>query len=281
MIQQLSGRLGNQLFQWGFAHKLARQYGTKIELFMDSTHANGFGGDDLFSTPIACDHVIGTSRKDIVGVGIKCLDKATTLNPNFITKLEQKFRLLRTRNSYVIPDLPEMEPKLVTGFYINARNIEELEDVLLPELQELIGIVNTPEKLPKKFQYLHIRRGDYVTSATSHGLISAEHYKRLVEQGLPLVIGTDDIDSSRSIIDVLAPSNVYSPRNSSAWQALKMMSMAESLILANSTLSWWGGFLASNSGKKVFSPSPFYKDDLESEEILQYKKFTRVNSEFL
>lgn len=281
MIQQLSGRLGNQLFQWGFAHRLARHYGIEIELFMDSTHANGFGGDDLFSNSIACDHVRGTSRKDIVGFGIKCLDKASTLNPNFITKLEQKFRLLRTKNSYLIPNLPEKEPKLVTGFYINSRNIEEVEDLLLPELQKLIRNVDIPEKLPKKFQYIHIRRGDYVTSATSHGLISTEHYKKLVERELPLVIGTDDVESSKSIIDELAPTIVYSPSNSNAWQALKMMSMAELLILANSTLSWWGGFLASNNRKTVLSPSPFYKDDLESEELLQYKKFTRVNSEFL
>lgn len=281
MIQQLSGRLGNQLFQWGFAHKLAQHYGTKVNLFMDSSHANGFSGDDLFSNLLECKHIQSATRKDIVGFGIKSLDKATTLSPSLVTKLEKKFGLLRTKNSYIIPNLPQLEPKIVTGFYINSKSIEQDEDLLLPELRKLIGDIPTPVDLPKRYQYVHIRRGDYVTSATTHGLIGVEHYKRLIQRDLPLVIGTDDIKTSESIISELMPTLVYSPSNSSAWQALKMMAMAESLILANSTLSWWGGFLASNNGKAVFSPSPFYKNDLESEEHLQYKRFTRVNSEFL
>jgi hypothetical protein len=74
---------------------------------------------------------------------------------------------------------------------------------------------------------------------------------------------------------------VFSPSNSSAWQTLRMMSMAESLVLANSTLSWWGGFLASNKGNAVLSPNPFYKNDLQSNEVLQYKKFVKVDSKFL
>ena len=60
-----------------------------------------------------------------------------------------------------------------------------------------------------------------------------------------------------------------------------MMALAESLVLANSTLSWWGGFLASNKGKTVYSPSPFYKDDSKNDDVLQYKKFTKVDSKFL
>jgi hypothetical protein len=60
-----------------------------------------------------------------------------------------------------------------------------------------------------------------------------------------------------------------------------MMGMAESLVLANSTLSWWGGFLASNRGKIVYSPSPFYKDEFKNDDLLQYYKFTKVSSMFL
>ena len=83
------------------------------------------------------------------------------------------------------------------------------------------------------------------------------------------------------MIEDLKPDLVFSSKNSTAWQAIKMMAMADSLVLANSTLSWWGGFLASNRGKIVYSPSPFYKDDFKNDELLQYKKFTKVNSEFL
>ena len=281
MLQQLSGRLGNQLFQWGFAHRLANHYGAKVKLFMDSSHANGFTGDDLFSNLPVCEHIQGATRKDILGFGIKSLDKALTLSSTITTQFEIKFGLLRTKNSYVIPELPKVKPNLITGFYINSTNIEIVEDLILPELQSLVESINPPENLPERYQYIHIRRGDYLTSATSHGLIGANHYRKFVQKDLPLIIGTDDLNSSESIIQELRPAFVFSPSNSNAWQALKMMAMSESLVLANSTLSWWGGFLASNRGKVVLSPSPFYKNDLKSDERIQYKRFTKVDSEFL
>lgn len=252
-----------------------------MKLFMDSSHANGFTGDDLFSNLPVCEHIQGATRKDVLGLGIKALDKALTINSTYTTQFENKLGLLRTKNSYTIPLLPRTKPNLITGFFINSGNIEIVEDLILPELQSLLETINPPENIPEKYQYIHVRRGDYVTSATSHGLIGANHYKKFVQNDLPLIIGTDDLKSSESIIQELRPKLVFSPNNSNAWQALKMMALSESLVLANSTLSWWGGFLASNRGKVVFSPSPFYKNDLNSDELIQYKGFIKVTSEFL
>jgi hypothetical protein len=281
LIQQLSGRLGNQLFQWAFTHKLALHYGSKVTLFMDSSHANGFNGDDLYSQLDECNHASAVERKDLAGFLVKTLDKASTVNAPLTLKLEKQFGALRTRDSYLIPELPTTAPKLITGFFINSRNVEQVEGVLYPELQRIISQFELNRHLPSKYQYIHVRRGDYLTSDTTYGLMGADHYRRFINKDLPLVIGTDDVSSATSLISDLNPDFVFSPTDSTAWQALKMMAMADSLLLANSTLSWWGGFLASNRGKTVYSPSPFYKDDGKNDNILQYKKFTKVNSIFL
>ena len=269
------------MFQWAFTHKLALHYGSKVTLFMDSSHANGFNGDDLYSQLDECNHINVIQRKDLAGFLIKTLDKASTLNAPLIQKLEKQLGALRTRDSYLIPDLPTTAPKLITGFFINSRNVEQVEEVLHPELQKIISKIDPPEQLPVKYQYIHVRRGDYLTSDPSYGLIGANHYRRFINKDLPLVIGTDDASSASSLIADLNPDFVFSPTDSTAWQALKMMAMADSLVLANSTLSWWGGFLATNKGKTVYSPSPFYKDDAKNDDVLQYKKFTKVNSIFL
>jgi hypothetical protein len=281
LIQQLSGRLGNQLFQWAFAHKLAINYRSQVSLFLDSSHANGFKGDDLYSHLDKCDHIGMIARKDFAGLFIKSLDKVSTLNSSLIYRIEKNLGFLRSRNSYLIPDLPTNPPKLVTGFFINSRNVEEVEEIIYPELQEILTRIQNPKNLPDKYQYIHIRRGDYVTTDSTYGLIGANHYKKFVSKKLPLVIGTDDIQSAESVIKDLKPDFVFSSSDSTAWQALKMMGMADSLVLANSTLSWWGGFLASNRGKNVYSPSPFYKDDFKNDDLLQYYKFTKVSSKFL
>jgi len=281
LIQQLSGRLGNQLFQWAFAHRLAINYRSQVSLFMDSSHANGFTGDDLYSHLEKCDHIRAIARKDSVGLVIKGLDKASTLQTSLGYSLERKLAFLRSRNSYLYPELPIKKPRIITGFFINARIVEEVEEVIYPELQEMLTQIQSPKTLPARYQYIHIRRGDYVTTDPSYGLIGASHYRRFISRDLPLVIGTDDIQSAESVIKDLKPECVFSSSDSTAWQALKMMGMADSLVLANSTLSWWGGFLASNRGKVVYSPSPYYKGDTENDHFLQYYKFTKVNSEFL
>ena len=269
------------MFQWAFTHKLALHYGSKVTLFMDSSHANGFNGDDLYSQLDECNHTRAVERMDLAGFLIKTLDKASTLKAPLTLKLEKQLGALRTRDSYLIPDLPTIAPKLITGFFINSRNVEQVEEVLYPELQRIISKIDTPERLPVEYQYIHVRRGDFLTSDTTYGLIGANHYRRFMNKDLPLVIGTDDVSSAASLIADLNPDFVFSPTDSTAWQALKMMAMADSLLLANSTLSWWGGFLASNRGKTVYSPSPFYKDDAKNDDVLQYKKFTKVNSIFL
>jgi Glycosyl transferase family 11 len=281
LIQQLSGRLGNQLFQWAFAHKLAINYRSQVSLFLDSFHANGFKGDDLYSHVDKCDHIGMIARNNFAGLIIKSLDKVSNLSDSFSYKVERNLGFLRSRNSYLIPVLPSNKPKLITGFFINSRNVEEIEKVIYPELQEILAKIQAPKNLPDKYQYIHIRRGDYVTTDSTYGLIGANHYKRFVSNNLPLVIGTDDSESAESVIRELKPELVFSSSDSTAWQALKMMGMAESLVLANSTLSWWGGFLASNRGKIVHSPSPFYKNDFKNDDLLQYYKFTKVSSEFL
>jgi hypothetical protein len=52
--------------------------------------------------------------------------------------------------------------------------------------------------------------------------------------------------------------------------------------MANSTLSWWGGFLASRRGSLVISPNPFYSTlDEKTNDLLQAKYFKLSNSEFL
>lgn len=281
MLQQLSGRLGNQLFQWSFSHTLAAHYDSKVKLFMDASHANGFKGDDLYSALKPCTHIERIIRSDLLGQTLKILDKISMMQEYSGKFLNQHLRLLRTFNSYEFPELPSKRPRLITGFYINSRIVESNEHIILPELERLIDAVHIDESLPTTYQYIHIRRGDYVVNATSYGLLGASHYLKHLDGSIPLVIGTDDLESSASVIAALKPDLIFSPSNSTAWQSLKMMANAEKLILANSTLSWWGGFLAANRGNRVYSPSPFYKNQPQINLVMQYKKFISVDSEFL
>jgi hypothetical protein len=42
------------------------------------------------------------------------------------------------------------------------------------------------------------------------------------------------------------------------------MSKADYLFTANSSLSWWGGYLCMNNGGKVKIPQPWFQDNSET-----------------
>ena len=105
-----------------------------------------------------------------------------------------------------------------------------------------------------------MRYGDYLTTNKTFGNLSLEYYSRNRDKRLPLIITTDSLDQLDYIDSKFKPSKIFTPSNSDSWQALKIMSHSTNFVMANSTLSWWGGFLANKSGCQVTCPRPFYKD---------------------
>jgi hypothetical protein len=51
--------------------------------------------------------------------------------------------------------------------------------------------------------------------------------------------------------------------------------------MANSTLSWWGGYLVNKMAGKVYFPSPYYKNNEKVVEKLCHPDFIKTDSRFL
>jgi len=118
MHQQLSGRLGNQLFQWAFAHQLALNYSQKVTLFTDKYHIPN-PKDDLSSWPLNCEHLNHLENNDIFGKLLIIQDKLNSkLSLSSINTLFATLGTLRTFDSYAIPSLPTKQPRLVSGFLL-------------------------------------------------------------------------------------------------------------------------------------------------------------------
>ncbi len=110
---------------------------------------------------------------------------------------------------------------------------------------------------------LHIRRGDTL-SAMGHGVLSMRFYEEALrvigneKDSEPVLVFSDD---PRSVFCELASMRsplkfeiVSPPSDASVAESLSLMSMCSSLIIGNSTFSWW----AANTGikgKRVVSPS--------------------------
>jgi FkbM family methyltransferase len=152
------------------------------------------------------------------------------------------------------------------------------------EIIELLDLGNEHEKkikdeyekiknINKETVSLHVRRGDYLQLSYFHTNIQNDYYSRALTyfpDDILIVIFSDDINWCKSnlhyknihyveniIIDDL-PSDVIE---------MKLMSLCDNNIIANSTFSWWGAWLNKNEKKKIIAPSRWFEDPVKNNEI--------------
>jgi hypothetical protein len=102
---------------------------------------------------------------------------------------------------------------------------------------------------------LHIRRGDYVSLGSAnkyHGVLPLEYYEMAVSYALTniqnphFVIFSDDLLWCRQNLSLPDDSFTYVENNlgDASWQDLILMSHCRHHVIANSSFSWWGAWLA-------------------------------------
>lgn len=280
---QLSGRLGNQLFQWSFAHNISLKSGKQVGLFLDKFHSASDSASAMMPL-FECEHVSFEGYKNTLGRELKMLDwmQARTGKPaNVLSSLLGWERSLTANTTPV--NLSGR--RKYSGFFQDYRQVISVENVLMPELLNLqnaiMDRVQTKLKFPQNYQFAHIRRGDLVSSHGVYGLLGLEWYLINRNSDLPLIVSTDDIYQAREIIEALKPEFILNPSEFSAVETLFIMGCSTDAIMGNSTLSWWGGYLAGKNGAKVHFPDPFYRDNFAITDALCMPNFERKSSTFI
>lgn len=114
---------------------------------------------------------------------------------------------------------------------------------------------------------VHIRRGDYLNHDDEIGVLGPSYYVEAIKllsklQALgPIWVLSDDVEEARNAFaDALGPHTQWlsPPLESDSAESLLLMSKAPSLVIANSTFSWWGAALG-NSDKVVVAPMKWFK----------------------
>lgn len=109
---------------------------------------------------------------------------------------------------------------------------------------------------------LHIRRGDYLTNP-NHPIQTLDYYQKALfnfDENLPVIIFSDDSEwcNKQKIFD---PDRFFISEGGDTRVDLCLMSMCSYHIIANSSYSWWGSYLANS--KKTIAPSNWFGDELK------------------
>lgn len=231
----LYGGLGNQLFQALAGYIVNKTKGLPVHLLKNSTNVHNnhkFNYYDIFLKNFGTELVID--------------------NLNFLSFMSKEYKILSPKTPYSNWNATLAENGTVlTGFYQYYPAIEpyekEIRNILLLHLERYRGILL--ERLNfQQSAFLHVRRGDYVNNRY-HKKNDIDNYYKMAEAALIEKTGITKIyvlsdDLEWVISQDFFCRDLYNVFKGNEIESLALMSLCTGgAICANSTFSWWGGFL--------------------------------------
>ena len=277
IIAKLIGGLGNQMFQYALARRLALLW--NCELKLDPT--------DLLSTRHSTPRPYGLNVFNIQADLAGTTEIQAVKNNYWLAKLGLAHKPSHIQEQAVgtyDANLIKIPPPLyLDGYWQSAQYFQDIELIIkndftlkaefLPTDSALLALIKSTNSVA-----LHIRRGDYVTNpdfAAIYNCCSLDYYRQAVgtiaaQTTAPhFFIFSDDIDWVKHNLQLDYPAEFVSERDYPDYQALILMSLCQHQIIANSSFSWWGAWLNSSANKLVIAPSKWFNSSsLSSQDII-------------
>ncbi len=272
IIIKLQGGLGNQMFQYAIARALVKE-DQRVIVDLSFLRRNRSNTDTFTARNFELDLF---SQLKVV------------IYPNILPKLHQDNLLSAVcRKILGVRVVKQLEHELVKlpvsykslyldGYFQSEYYFKSIKKVLQSDFEfPLLNDhnVNIQQRIQASQQSvsLHIRRGDYTTLANVgqyHGVLPISYYTRAFDQ-LRSFIGnhtdvfvfTDDPQWAKANLKIEDVEMIFVEGNggSNSWKDMFLMSLCKHHIIANSSFSWWGAWLARDNGmtfapKKWFNP---------------------------
>ncbi len=280
IIVQLLGGLGNQMFQYAAARKIAHDKNTILKLDVSCFKDNKCATERQYE--LSCFNIIesfasreevynlkGTDTNNISGKFFKAINKI---------KPYHKRSYIKEKHFHFDPEISNVSDDVyMEGYWQSEKYFKEIEDIIRSEFK----IKDSPDAKNTKIAefvtslYLrsvsiHIRRGDYVTDSDTnsfHGICGLEYYQKAINKLASIIknphffIFSDDPDWVKNNL-ILEYSATYVTRNLGIkdYEDLRLMSLCKHHIIANSSFSWWGAWLSENSDRTVMAPGKWFND---------------------
>jgi hypothetical protein len=277
----LFGGLGNQLFQYFAGQYLANKADANLKI--DSTFSQ-FGrsghSDWIGATTIPGNITMSAPRYSVRYLDSLLKRRTRELLARVVKGKELQLKILRQYHSPAPgydPQLEQLKPSVtIVGYFQTWRYFDALKNKgLVPELQikqPSRWFLEMTEQMNRHGRVLgiHVRRGDYVGNS-GIGTLSRAYYDVAAEELRSrdvtwdaVWIFSDEISLVKNEFKEFSNSkdNMFfmePPEGSHSFESMLLLSRCSSLIIANSTFSWWAATLG-NQEKIVVSPSKWFAD---------------------
>lgn len=275
IIVRLQGGLGNQLFQYAAGRALAVKH--KVGLVLD------LAGLSRSNSKITERHFELNRFNVNAGILEKGPRNLLLKLPNFLwqkTSFGTWTRFFETSfdfnpNFFRLPN-----DSYLIGYWQSYRYFDLIADEILDNFtpkEKLSAKSETIKKLILQSNSIgvHIRRGDYISlneAKDYHGALPVEYYKSSIAKVAQFLdspsffIFSDDIAWCEQNISINNATVTYVSHNLSqdSWQDLVLLSFCRHQIIANSSFSWWGAWIADQrygSDRHVVAPKKWFANE--------------------
>ncbi len=268
IVACIKGGLGNQLFCYSAARRLAAVNGT--ELVID--HVSGFANDTAYQRRFQLDHFNVTVRK---------ASRKERMEPlgRYRRAIRRKLDSHRPfeKRKYLFQEGVDFDPRLLElkvndriyldGYWQSEKYFKDYETVIRSDLKIIPPIDTINQKMAAEIKgnnsvAIHVR---WFNAPGKAGVNNADegYYRRavkLMEEKTTLpnyYLFSDDPDAARERIGLPADRVTVVSHNKgddNAYADLWLMTQCKHYITANSTFSWWGAWLSPNENKIVIAP---------------------------
>lgn len=124
---------------------------------------------------------------------------------------------------------------------------------------------------------VHVRRGDYVTEpnvARVHGVLGTRFYEEAVysiaqntDRPVAVVVSDDPEWASANLSLGIETIHAEQKHRMTAVETLSLMAACSHHVIANSSLSWWGAYLATHRDQQVAYPERWFVDRIVNRQV--------------
>ena len=240
------GQLGNQMFQYAAARGISSKLGVP---FMVPNHREIFADGIGNRYPILLYDAFKLTGATLLGN----FDTEDYIQEDYFHFDNTFFNLERDKNYSLV------------GFFQSERYFTHIENEIRKDFSFKDEIVEECKSLIEGFDKpisLHIRRGDFIINSGNHPPLGMDYYENALNQfdsERQVIIFSDDTDWCKEQ-DLFESDRFAVAEGGNQFYDMCLMSMCSDHIIANSTFSWWGAWLA-NAGV-VVAPSKWFGENL-------------------
>ena len=276
ILVRLTGGLGNQMFQYAAALALGQHWQCPVKVDIRRYDRSGSRSYllDCYKHALAI-----ADSKDIVPFESISASLQRRLQ-RFIPLYQPTYTIYHQPSFCYDPGITKLRPPIFMqkGYFQSEkfflsytefiRDAFQLKDPLTPQSEAVQRqIKSAPWPVA-----IHIRRGDYLPRQNLYRLCTPAYYEKAVSiidnlsrQQATWFVFSDDIAAARKMLSFIPNATFVTAHEDQPWVDMSLIATCRDAIIANSSFSWWGGWLNPHPDKHIIAPREWFQSERDTD----------------